>query len=249
MTLLRVERLLAGYKGLTVVRGVDLHVEPGEVVALLGANGAGKSTTLLTVSGLAEQQGGTIELDGTDLSGMHASARARAGLGHVTEDRSLFTKLTVHENLRLGGRGDLRRLPELLELLPALEPLLQRQSGGLSGGEQQMLALARALMPGPKVLMVDELSLGLAPLIVQRLLASLRTLADDGLGVLMVEQHVEQALRIADRVVVLARGRVSFTGRAADLMGQRERLAAAYLGEQALVSDGSVSSDPEEVIP
>lgn len=249
MTLLRIERLLAGYKGLTVVRGIDLHVEPGEVVALLGANGAGKSTTLLTASGLAEHQGGSIELDGVDLSGMHASARARAGLGHVTEDRSLFTKLTVNENLRLGGRGDMGRLPELLELLPALEPLLHRQSGSLSGGEQQMLALARALMPRPKVLMVDELSLGLAPLIVQRLLSSLRTLADDGLGVLMVEQHVEQALRIADRVVVLARGRVSFTGRAADLAGQRDRLAAAYLGEGIMPTDLASSEQSEEVTP
>lgn len=238
MSRLEVRGLMAGYKGLTVVRGIDLRVEPGEVVALLGANGAGKSTTLLTVSGLAEHQGGTIELDGADLAAMHAAARARAGLGHVTEDRSLFTKLSVIENLRLGGRGDLSRLPELLELLPPLEPLLDRQSGSLSGGEQQMLALARALMPGPKVLMVDELSLGLAPLIVQRLLTSIRTLADAGLGVLMVEQHVEQAVRIADRVVVLARGRVTFTGPAADLRGQRDRLAAAYLGDASALTGG-----------
>ena len=230
MAILEVEGLLAGYKGLTVVRGVDLHVDAGEVVALLGANGAGKSTTLLTISGLAEQQAGDIRLAGNGISRMHAAARARAGLGHVTEDRSLFTKLTALENLRLGGHGDLGRLDELLELLPALRPLLDRQSGSLSGGEQQMLALARALMLRPKVLLVDELSLGLAPLIVRRLLENLRHLADAGLGVLMVEQHVEQALRIADRVMVLARGRVSFDGQARELAGQRDRLAAAYLG-------------------
>jgi len=230
MALLEVEGLLAGYKGLTVVRGIDLHVDAGEVVALLGANGAGKSTTLLTISGLAEQQAGEIRLGGSNVSGMHAAARARAGLGHVTEDRSLFTRLTTLENLRLGGHGDLGRLDELLDLLPALRPLLDRQSGSLSGGEQQMLALARALMSRPKVLLVDELSLGLAPLIVKRLLANLRQLADAGLGVLMVEQHVEQSLRIADRVMVLARGRVSFQGAARELAGQRDRLAAAYLG-------------------
>ncbi len=230
MAMLEVCGLFAGYKGITVVRGVDLRVEAGEVVALLGANGAGKSTTLLTISGLAEQQAGEIRLDGVSLSGMHAASRARAGIGHVTEDRSLFTKLTTFENLRLGGRGDLGQLEEVLELLPALRPLLGRQSGSLSGGEQQMLALARALMARPKVLLVDELSLGLAPLIVKRLLDNLRQLADAGLGVLMVEQHVQQSLQIADRVVVLARGRVSFEGAAHELAGQRERLAAAYLG-------------------
>jgi branched-chain amino acid transport system ATP-binding protein len=230
MALLEVEGLRAGYRGLTVVRGIDITVEAGEVVALLGANGAGKSTTLLTISGLAEQQGGDVRLGGVSLSKQHAAARARAGLAHVTEDRSLFTKLTTLENLRLGGHGDLARLEELLELLPPLRPLLNRQSGSLSGGEQQMLALARALMAGPKVLLVDELSLGLAPLIVRRLLENIRQLADGGLGVLMVEQHVEQALRIADRVMVLARGRVSFEGAARELAGQRDRLAAAYLG-------------------
>ena len=227
---LEVTGLLAGYKGITVVRAVDLHVETGEVVALLGANGAGKSTTLLTISGLAELQGGAVRLDGGDLAGMSPSARARVGLGHVTEDRSLFTKLSTLENLRLGGRGDLARLDDVLELLPALRPLLRRHSGSLSGGEQQMLALGRALMGRPKVLLVDELSLGLAPLIVRRLLVNLRQLADGGLAVLMVEQHVQQALRVADRVIVLARGRVSFTGAAGDLAGDRDRLTAAYLG-------------------
>lgn len=236
MALLEVEGLLAGYKGITVVRGIDLHVDSGEVVALLGANGAGKSTTLLTISGFAEQQGGSVRLDGRDVQRTHAAARARAGLGHVTEDRSLFTKLTTLENLRLGGRGDLSRMEVLLELLPALRPLLHRQSGSLSGGEQQMLALARALMGRPKVLLVDELSLGLAPIIVRKLLENLRQLANDGLAVLMVEQHVEQALRIADRVLVLARGRVSFEGDASDLAGRRDLLTAAYLGAPAVTS-------------
>ena len=229
-SLLAINDLLAGYRSITVVRGLTLRVEAGEVVALLGANGAGKSTTLLTISGLAEQQGGSISLDGADISGVSAMGRARAGIGHVTEDRSLFTRLTTMENLRLGGRGDLSRLDGVLELLPALKALLSRQSGALSGGEQQMLALGRALMSSPKVLLIDELSLGLAPLIVQRLLENVRQLADNGLGVLLVEQHVEQALKIADRVMVLARGRVSFEGVPADLAGQRDKLSAAYLG-------------------
>lgn len=231
--LLELTGLLAGYKGTTVVRSVSLHVDAGEIVALLGANGAGKSTTLLTVSGLAEQQGGSITLAGDDVQRLSPSARARSGIGHVTEDRSLFTKLTVMENLRLGGHGDLSRLDDVMDLLPALKPLLQRAAGGLSGGEQQMLALARALMGAPKVLLLDELSLGLAPLIVRRLLENIRHLADNGLGVLMVEQHVEQALRVADRVLVLARGSISLQGDPADLRGQRELLAAAYLGTGA----------------
>jgi len=230
VTLLDVRGLFAGYKGLTVVRGVDLHVEPGEIVALLGANGAGKSTILLTLSGLAEQQSGTIVLDGVDLAGRPAAARSRLGLGHVAEDRALFHKLTVHENLRLGGHGDLGNLDALLELLPALRPLLRRQTGSLSGGEQQMLALARALIADPTVLLIDELSLGLAPIIAQRLLGNIRQLADRGLGVLMVEQHVDHVLRVADRVVVLARGRITFAGPADELRHNRELLTAAYLG-------------------
>lgn len=232
-SLLAIDDLHAGYRSITVIRGLSLRVEPGEVVALLGANGAGKSTTLLTISGLAEQHSGSISLDGADIGQVSAMSRARAGIGHVTEDRSLFTKLTTMENLRLGGRGDLGRLDGVLDLLPALVPLLSRQSGGLSGGEQQMLALGRALMSSPRVLLIDELSLGLAPLIVQRLLGNVRGLADNGLGVLLVEQHVEQALKIADRVMVLARGRVSFDGAPGDLAGQRDRLTAAYLGTGA----------------
>lgn len=230
MALLDIDGLLAGYKGLTVVRGIDIAVEPGEIVALLGANGAGKSTTLLTVSGLAEQHGGSIEFDGHDLQPLSAAARTRSGIGHVTEDRALFQKLTVRENIRLGGHGDTSALGDVLTLMPALEPLLDRTAGSLSGGEQQMLALARSLAAKPRLLMVDELSLGLAPLIVKRLLGDLRQLADDGLGILVVEQHVEQVLRVADRVVVLARGRISFEGVPSDLAGRRDRLAAAYLG-------------------
>ena len=230
MALLTVDNLLAGYRGLTVVRGVDFSVEAGEIVAILGANGAGKSTTLLTISGLAEQHGGSIKLDGIDLQPLRSGARARAGIGHVTEDRALFQQLTVYENLRLGAHSDMARLDELMLLLPALEPLLQRRVGGLSGGEQQMLALARALIAGPRLLMVDELSLGLAPIIVKRLLKNLRQLADGGLGIVVVEQHVEQVLQVADRVIVLARGRVSFEGVPSQLARQRERLAAAYLG-------------------
>ena len=233
MSLLELRGVSAGYAGVTVVRDLDLAVEPGEIVCLLGANGAGKSTTLLAVSGLAEVQRGTVLLDGADLSGVAPDRIARRGLAHVTEDRSLFTRLSVRDNLRLGGRGDLGRLPELLELFPALEPLLDRRAGSLSGGEQQMLALARGLAPNPRLLLVDELSLGLAPLIVRRLLETIRAIVDrDRVGVLMVEQHVELALRIADRAAVLARGRLALHGTAAEIAADRDRLDAAYLGGQ-----------------
>lgn len=227
MAVLEVERMLAGYRGITVVRGIDLHVEAGEVVALLGANGAGKSTTLLTISGLAEQQGGDIRLDGTSVGTMHAAARARAGLGHVTEDRSLFTRLTTMENLRLGGRGDLGRLDEVLHLLPALEPLLDRQSGSLSGGEQQMLALSRALASDPALLMLDELSMGLAPLIVDELYHKVRRVTEAGVSVLVVEQFARTVLGVADVAAIMSHGRITKVGTPAEIESE---LSDAYLG-------------------
>ena len=233
MSLLELRGLSAGYRGVTVVRDLDLQVETGEVLCLLGANGAGKSTTLLAISGLADVQQGDVTFDGESLLGRAPDRIARSGIAHVTEDRSLFTRLTVRENLRLGGRGDLSPLPELMELFPALEPLLGRVTGSLSGGEQQMLTLARALAARPRLLLVDELSLGLAPLVVRRLLETLRAITDRGdVGVLMVEQHAELALRVADRAAVLTRGRLTLEGTTAEIAASRDRLTAAYLGEE-----------------
>jgi branched-chain amino acid transport system ATP-binding protein len=228
--------LVAGYDGIPIVRGIDLHVGPGEVVALFGPNGAGKTTTLLTISGLLSALGGTITAFGQTVNGVASHDIARSGVAHVAEDRSLFFDLTVEENLRLGlvqgNRAGVRAaIEEALEFLPALAPLRNRKAGLLSGGEQQMLALARAIISRPKILLVDELSLGLAPVIVERLRPLVRQFADTtGCGVLLVEQHVHMALEIADRAYVISNGRIAIQGDAKDLANRRDLLEASYLG-------------------
>ena len=234
--------LSAGYRGVPVVRELNLEVRPGEVVALLGPNGAGKTTTLETIAGLNRPISGAIELSGENIAGKPAHILARRGLALVPEGRALFPGLTVREHLRLagkrgpaGGRGQ-RAHPEeeLLEMLPELRKCLSRKAGLLSGGEQQMLAVGRALVTRPRMLLVDEMSLGLAPVIVERLLPILRRAADEyGTSVLFVEQHVALALEISDRAYVLTHGRIRLEGPAAELRGRRELLAASYLGETA----------------
>jgi branched-chain amino acid transport system ATP-binding protein len=227
--------LSAGYRGVPVVRELNLEVRPGEVVALLGPNGAGKTTTLETIAGLNRPISGTVELSGETISGVPAHLLARRGLALVPEGRALFPGLTVREHLRLaGGRGAGRREEELLEMLPELRKCLGRKAGMLSGGEQQMLAVGRALVTRPRLLLVDEMSLGLAPVIVERLLPILRRAADElGSSVLFVEQHVALALDISDRAYVLAHGRIRLEGPAAELRERRDLLAASYLGETA----------------
>jgi branched-chain amino acid transport system ATP-binding protein len=245
VTVLALRKLSAGYDGIAVVHELDLDIEAGEVVALLGANGAGKTTTLLTVSGILPRLGGELEVLGravakprrVRLPGAPSATgvwrRARGGVAHVPEDRSLFFGLTVAENLRVARhRRDHAALDDVLDLFPALRALMGRRAGLISGGEQQMLALARALVSRPKLLLVDELSLGLAPIVVERLLPVVRTIATErGIAVLLVEQHVPMALVVADRAVVLRRGRVTVRGAAADLVGRPELLEASYLGE------------------
>ena len=233
---LSLRNLVTGYAGIPVVRGIDLHVSPGEVVALFGPNGAGKTTTLLTISGLVSPLGGTVSAFGRVVNGVAPHDIARLGVAHVAEDRSLFFDLTVEENLKLGliqgSRAAVRAaVEEALEFLPALAPLRSRKAGLLSGGEQQMLALARAMISQPKIMLVDELSLGLAPVIVERLLPSVRRFADStGCGVLLVEQHIHMALEIADRAYVISNGRITIQGESKDLANRRDLLEASYLG-------------------
>jgi branched-chain amino acid transport system ATP-binding protein len=221
--------LSAGYGAMAVVRDLDLHVDAGEVVALLGPNGAGKTTTMLTLAGELPPLAGEVLFDGRPTTApLHA--RCRAGLGFLPEERSVITGLTARENLRLAGVAP----AAAAELFPGLGPLMERPAGLLSGGEQQMLALARALGRRPRVLLADELSLGLAPLVVERLLAALRRAAGErGVGVLLVEQHVRQALRVADRVVVMERGRVALAGTVAEVRDQLADVEAAYLSRPA----------------
>ncbi|HVV90869.1 MAG TPA: ATP-binding cassette domain-containing protein, partial [Solirubrobacterales bacterium] len=213
---------------------LDLTVRSGQITALLGPNGAGKTTTLLTLAGQLEPMGGAVTLEGQPApKGLHR--RAREGVSLVTEQRSVFMEMTVDENLRV-GRCDIEAA---LGLFPELEPLLKRRAGLLSGGEQQMLTLARALAREPRVLLVDELSLGLAPLIVQRLLEATKAAAgESGVAVLLVEQHVDQALRFADYVLVMDGGRILLQGEAAEVAPRVKEIEAAYLANGAAAEAG-----------
>ena len=221
-----------------MVRDLTLEVRAGEVVALLGPNGAGKTTTLSTIAGLLPCIGGAVWLDGEDIEGVPAHKLARRGVSLVPEGRALFFGMTVREHLKLAEtKGSLRR-DELIEMLPgAAASASTARPGVLSGGEQQMLAVGRALVSAPRVLLVDEMSLGLAPVIVERLLPVLRRVAEDlGAGVLFVEQHVSLALEVADRAYVLSHGRLVLEGAAKDLRGRRDLLRSSYLGEAAVAS-------------
>jgi branched-chain amino acid transport system ATP-binding protein len=234
---LSLEGLTAGYDGAAVVRELDVTVGPGEVVALLGANGAGKTTTLRVISGLVKPMAGRVVFAGADLVRTSPSARAQRGIAHVPEGRGLFFGLTVAEHFRLGHRGERLDSDVAFEYFPALRELQGRRVGLLSGGEQQMLAVSRALARGPRLLLLDELSLGLAPVIVERLLPVVQRFAgESGCAVLLVEQHVHLALEVADRGYVLSHGRIVVADEAKRLRADRQLLIASYLGEHRQVA-------------
>jgi len=231
-TLLTLDHVRAGYLGASVIRNLSLTVREGEVVAILGPNGAGKSTTLRVISATVPLMSGQVTALGMDVAKTAPHVLARRGLGHVPEGRGVFYGLTVAEHLRIGPASASPDADLVFDYFPALAPLRNRRAGLLSGGEQQMLALGRTMARRPRLMMVDELSMGLAPIIVERLLPVLRAYADDtGAGVLLVEQHVEAALDVADRAYVLAHGDLILEGNGADLRHNQALLVGSYLGQ------------------
>ncbi len=235
-SMLEIEGLTSGYAGAPVLREVSLAVPPGSVLAVLGANGAGKTTLLRTLSGLLRPWAGSIRFAGTDITRLPVERIARLGLAHVPAGGGVITELTVADNLRLGGlwhpdrRATARAVDEVYELFPALASRRDQVGQQLSGGERQMLAIGRALVCQPRMMLLDEPSLGLAPLVTRQLMGLLRRLCDErGLTVLLVEQNVRAALAVADRGVIVALGRIAAETDSADLLGDAA-LRHAYLG-------------------
>jgi branched-chain amino acid transport system ATP-binding protein len=234
-------RGLTGGRGSTLVfRDLELDVQAGSVLALLGPNGAGKSTLLLTLAGLLPARTGTVAVDGARLRNGNPVAASRAGVVLVPDDRSLFMALTVAENLEVARRRNGPPPRELLDVFPALEKRWDLTAGALSGGEQQMLAMARALIQQPRVLLVDEMSLGLAPLVVEALFDTVRRIASDhGAAIVLVEQHVSLALKVADEAAVLNRGTIVLRGAADELRHEGQRIERAYFGDVEAASAAS----------
>ena len=252
MSLLRVEGLQVAYGGVVAVRDVSLSVQPGQITAVLGANGAGKTTTLLAVSGLVKARQGTVTFEDQPLLGMAPERIARLGIAHVPAGRGIFPGLTVADNLRMGlygsGRdGDTVAVEEVLEAFPILRERRTQAAGTMSGGQQQQLAIGRALVQRPKLLMLDEMSMGLSPTVVSDLFALVRRLADGGMAVVMVEQFVGQALKVADQAVVIEQGSVHAAGRPSEL--SPEDIGAAYLGKDNTTRLPGAPRDARQQLP
>ncbi len=235
MNLLSVENLKVSYGGIQAVKGIDLHIAPGELVALIGSNGAGKTTTLKTLAGLLHPASGQIHYDGKSLHNVAAHQRVEMGISLVPEGRGVFARLTVKENLQMGAytrsaqheiSADLARM---VELFPRLAERKDQLAGTLSGGEQQMVAMARALMSRPRLLMLDEPSMGLAPLMVQKIFETIRDISALGMSILLVEQNARLALEVAQRGYVMESGKITLSGAASELLGS-DAVQRAYLG-------------------
>ncbi len=232
--MLSIENVKSAYGRIEVLHGVTLHVEAGEIVTLIGANGAGKTTLMHAISGVQPITGGAIRFAGQPIETLSAHARVASGISQVPEGRQLFEPLSVKDNLRLGAwsRRDAELEPALARvcaLFPMLDAMLELPAGALSGGQQQMLAIGRALMAKPRLLLLDEPSMGLAPNLVDHVFTVIRALKDDDLTILLVEQNARAALAIADRAYVLETGRVTLSGPAAEIQADR-RVQEAYLG-------------------
>ena len=238
MALLEVEGLVARYGRITALNGISLTIEAGEIVTLLGANGAGKTTTLRTISGLMTAAAGHVRFDGADITKLPAERIVRAGIGHAPEGRRVFPRMTVRENLFLGAytRSAKREIADdterILTTFPRLRERLDQRAATLSGGEQQMLAIGRALMSRPRLLLLDEPSLGLAPLLIQTIFEVIADIRSRGTAVLLVEQNARAALAVASRGYVLELGRIALEGTSRDLLAN-DAVAAAYLGGAA----------------
>jgi branched-chain amino acid transport system ATP-binding protein len=236
VSLLSLQKLQVAYGGIRAVKGVDLHVDAGELVCLIGANGAGKTTTLRAVTGLVRAAGGAIVYDGEDIARLRTHEIARRGLALVPEGRGVFSQLSIEENLAMGAysRNDKAGVAADAEraftLFPRLKERRRQTAGTLSGGEQQMLAIARALMSRPKLLLLDEPSMGLAPLMVEKIFEVIRSIAAEGVTLLLVEQNARLALEVSHRGYVLEGGLVGISGPARELLGD-PRIREAYLGE------------------
>jgi branched-chain amino acid transport system ATP-binding protein len=231
---LSVDDVRSAYGRIEVLHGVTLHVDAGEIVTLIGANGAGKTTLMHAISGVQPITGGAIRFEGRSIERLPAHARVAAGISQVPEGRQVFDPLSVKDNLRLGAWSrrstDLKQdLARVRQLFPALEAFWETPAGTLSGGQQQMLAIGRALMARPRLLLLDEPSMGLAPKLVDHVLAVIRSLKAEGLTVLLVEQNAGAALEIADRAYVLETGKVALSGNASDVQND-QRVREAYLG-------------------
>jgi branched-chain amino acid transport system ATP-binding protein len=232
--MLEVRGLTAGYGPVEVLRGVDLDIAEGEIVALLGSNGVGKTTFSSTLSGLVRPRGGTIRFLGEDIAGLSSEAIVERGLVHVPEGRHIFPNLTVRENLELGayrrGKSDRgRNIDRVLDVFPRLKERFGQKAGTLSGGEQQMLAIGRGMMTEPRLLVLDEPSIGLSPLLVEEMFDLIGKLNGDGLTILLVEQNVLQSMEIASRAFVMENGRIRLSGKPSEMMDDPE-LQRAYLG-------------------
>jgi branched-chain amino acid transport system ATP-binding protein len=248
--MLELRGIAAGYGGLSVIHDIDLTVLPGEIVTLVGANGAGKTTLVKTISGLLRAHGGQIVFDGRRIDTLTARARVRLGIAHVPEGRQTFAGLTVAENLEMGGlvqhkrtgENAALRMREVCERFPVLRERLHDVVANFSGGQHQMLAIARGLMASPKLMILDEPSLGLSPVLVSQIFRLIAGLRDEGVAILLSEQNARLSLAIADRGYVIEKGRVALTGTGHELLHSAD-IAARYLGVGAALGDGNRSRD------